>query len=77
MPHSLWWLLGQFVIVAGGSVVLIAAVLVIWYGIGFLVLGLTSQLFKLRGRSGTPADYDPTGIKPLPLPEKQTVRRPD
>jgi hypothetical protein len=63
--HSLWWLLGQFAIVAGGGAVIIAAVLVVWYGLSLLVLATVGRIFPLRGRKWTPRDYDPTGREPI------------
>jgi hypothetical protein len=47
--HSLWWLLGQFAIVVVGGAVMIAAVIAIWYGLAFVVLGTIGRLFPLRG----------------------------
>ncbi|HTM27721.1 MAG TPA: hypothetical protein VL225_21155 [Vicinamibacterales bacterium] len=44
------WFLWQFAIFAGGAALLIGAVLAIWYGFSFVVLGLVSKLFRLRPR---------------------------
>ena len=61
MQHSLWWLFGQFCIVALGGAAIIAAVIAVWYGLSFLVLMTVGRVFPLRGRKWTPADYDPSG----------------
>jgi len=45
--HSIWWLAGA--LVAGGGAVMIAAVLILWYGFSFVVLGTIGRLFPLRG----------------------------
>jgi hypothetical protein len=47
--HSLWWLAGQFVIVAIGGAALIAVVIALWYALSVLVLGTVGRIFPLRG----------------------------
>ena len=61
MRHSLWWLLGQFVLVAASGTVIICAVVALWYGVSFAVLSAVGRVFPLRGTRWTPADHDPTG----------------
>ena len=61
MPHSLWWLLGQFALVMAAGAAMIAAVIAVWYGLSFLVLLTVGRVFPLRGGKWTPADHDPTG----------------
>jgi hypothetical protein len=61
MRHSLWWLLGQFALVAAGGTVIILAVIAVWYGLSFMVLTAVGRIFPLRGGKWRPADYDPTG----------------
>ena len=65
MRHSLWWLLGQFLIVAGGGALIIGALLAVWYGLSMLVLVTVGRIFPLRGSKWTPDDYDATGRKPV------------
>jgi hypothetical protein len=60
--HSIWWLLGQFVIVVAWGVLLVAGVIAIWYAISYAVLGAVSRILPLRGWK--PPDHDPTGKKP-------------
>lgn len=46
----LLWLLGQFLILLLGGALLIGTVIVIWYGLSFVVLTAVSRVFRLRGR---------------------------
>ena len=48
--RSAAWLFGQFVLVAAAGVVFIGVVVAVWYGLSFLVLGIVSRIFRLRGR---------------------------
>jgi hypothetical protein len=49
MRHSLWWLLGQFAFVVAACAAMIAAVVVLWYGLGFLMLVTVGRILPLRG----------------------------
>jgi hypothetical protein len=44
------WFLWQFAIFAAGGALIIGAVIAIWYGFSFVVLGLVSKVFRLRPR---------------------------
>lgn len=59
MRHSLWWLLGQFVIVMVAGTVIIAAVVAVWYGLSFVLLAAIGRLFPLRAKTRTPPDRNP------------------
>jgi hypothetical protein len=56
--RSLWWLAGQFVIVAVGGALIIAAVVAAWYALSMLVLVTVGRLFPLIGRKRKPRDDD-------------------
>ena len=47
--RSLWWLAGQFIIVAAGGAAVIAVVIAICYALSFLVLFTVGRIFPLRG----------------------------
>jgi hypothetical protein len=46
----LLWLVGQFALVMAGGAIILAAVVVIWYGVSLTVLTAVSHLFPMRGR---------------------------
>jgi hypothetical protein len=56
--RSLWWLAGQFVLVAVGGALIIAAVIAVWYALSFLILVTVGRVFPLRGRKWKPRDDD-------------------
>ena len=45
------WVIGQILIAVFGMAVLIAAVVTIWYVVGFMVLAVVSRLISLTGRT--------------------------
>ena len=70
--HSLWWLAGQFVIVAVAGAAMIIAVLVVWYGLSFLVLNTVGRIFPLRGwkLEDRPTDIGPFRDTPSSASER-------
>jgi hypothetical protein len=52
--RSLWWLAGQFLLVAVGGALIIAAVVATWYALSMLVLVTVGRLFPLSGRKRKP-----------------------
>jgi len=57
--RTLWWLAGQFAIVAVGGALIIAAVVAVWYVLSMVVLLTVGRLFPLSGRKRRPPDNTP------------------